>query len=270
MIDVVRLQENVTGEGKPIVLVPGGLTGLISWEPHVGKLSPFSKVVRVQLLSVEYGHDDRPLPPDYSVKKESRALAATLDDLGLDAPVDIAAWSFGAVVSLDFALDNPERVRTLTLIEPLAIWLLRAKGSTEDVGTKEALATMESLRGDISEDMLEGFLCNIGLCPLGQSVRDLPQWPVWVQYRQALRSHPVVISYENDIDRLRQFTQPVLLVKGTGSARFLHEIVDTLADLLPNSQVIEMPGGHAPHILSMDQFLKRLESFQAEEARKVA
>jgi pimeloyl-ACP methyl ester carboxylesterase len=55
----------------------------------------------------------------------------------------------------------------------------------------------------------------------------------------------------------------VLLVKGTGSARFLHQIVDAIAAQLPYVQVVEMPAGHAPHIVSIDRFLELLALFQA-------
>lgn len=110
----------------------------------------------------------------------------------------------------------------------------------------------------------------MGICPPGKSARELPQWPIWVQNRQALRNSPAVLQHEDDIGRLRSFRQPVLLVKGTGSARFNHQIIDALDSLLPNAQVVEMPAGHSPHIVSMDQFLERLASFQAEAARRAA
>jgi pimeloyl-ACP methyl ester carboxylesterase len=269
VIQLLKMQSKVIGEGKPIVLVPGGLTGWVSWEPHEKQLLVSRKVVRVQLLNVEYGFEDRPLPQDYSVKTESRALAVALDDLSLKSPVDLAAWSYGALITLDFALDYPERVRTLALIEPPAIWVLRARGLL-DSETRETMTTFETLRGDISEEKLEQFLCSVGFCPPGQSPRTLPQWPHWMQYRQALRNSPALLAQEDDLARIQTFEKPVLLVKGTGSAKFLHQIVDVLAELLPNAQVAEMPGGHSPQIASMDQFLERLAVFQGETESKVA
>jgi len=38
--------------GEPIVLVPGGLSGWISWKPHAEILSKDYKVIRVQLLNM--------------------------------------------------------------------------------------------------------------------------------------------------------------------------------------------------------------------------
>ena len=74
----MKLQTEVAGNGAALVLVTGGLTGRISWEPHVKLLADSRKVVRVQLPSVQYGLEDRDLPPDYTIKTESQALSETL------------------------------------------------------------------------------------------------------------------------------------------------------------------------------------------------
>jgi pimeloyl-ACP methyl ester carboxylesterase len=258
----LKMQIKVTGTGQPMVLVPGGLTGWLSWDPHTERLSKTRKVIQVQLLSVQYGFENRSLPSDYSVKTESWALASSLDSLKITGPMDFVAWSFGALVTLDFALDNPGRIRSLVLIEPPANWVLHASGK-EDIDLQQNEEMLRSLHGDISEEKLELFLCAIGFCPPGQVPRQLPQWPLWVQYRQALRNSLAILNHKDDLKRLREFNRPVLLVKGTGSAKFLHEIIDVLSTTLPNVQVVEMPAGHGPHIVSMDRFLDQMHRFQS-------
>jgi pimeloyl-ACP methyl ester carboxylesterase len=264
---VMKMLSKVTGQGRPILLVPGGLTGWVSWEPFV---EPFAakqkKVIRVQLLNVQHGIENRELPEDYSVKTESRALAATLDSLQVDQPIDIVAWSYGALTALDYALDNPKRVRTLTLIEPPAIWVLRAQDKL-DPETQNTISFFETLHGDITEDMLAAFLQQAGFLKPGQIAQELPQWPLWLPFRQSLRNSPAIVSQRDDLERLKNFKSPVFLVKGTGSALFLHHIIDGLSANLPNAQVAEMPAGHAPHIVSRDKFLSELEKFQKESGK---
>jgi len=258
----IKMLARVTGKGVPLVLVPGGLTGWLDWEQHANRLAATRKVVRVQLLNVQYGLENRSLPLDYSVKMESRALAATLDELGLNEAVDIVAWSYGALVTLDYALDNPSRVRSLILIEPPAFWVLHASGKLD--AEAEQIAVMpRTSRDDISEDQLEQFLYAVGFCSAGQSARKLPQWPLWAQYRQSLRNTFAVSKHNDDPKRLSSFQRPVLLLKGTNSVRSLHQIIDVLAIQLPQAQVMEMPGGHASQIASMDRFLKLMKAFQA-------
>src|ERR1051325_489066 len=118
----MKMPCEVTGSGRPIVLVPGGLTGWASWEPFVKMFSEKRTVIRVQLLNVQFGLENRTLPEDYSVKTESEALAAAVDSSGFTSPMDVVGWSYGAFTALQYSLDNPERIRTLTLIEPPAMW----------------------------------------------------------------------------------------------------------------------------------------------------
>lgn len=264
-----QMSMDLKGQGQEptLVLVGGGLTGWLSWEPHQARLASTRRVARAQLLSVEYGLENRRLPPDYSVALESRALAAGLDAAGLTGPIDLVGWSFGAFVALDFALGRPERVRTLTLIEPPAFWTLAAAGMMDERAASESAAMRDLYKGmgpdDVSADALEAFIRQAGLCPPGASPRELPQWPVWLEHRRSLLQGDASWEHQDDVARLRAFAPPVLLVKGTGSSHFLHRIIDALAATLPHREIIELPGGHAPQIVAMDAFLERLAAFHA-------
>jgi pimeloyl-ACP methyl ester carboxylesterase len=257
---VMKMQHEVKGKGRPLVLVGGGLTGWASWEPFVDGFAENHTVIRVQLLGVQWGLENHPLPKDYSIKTESMALAATLDSLGFTGPVDLVAWSYGAFTSLDFALDYPENIHTLTLIEPPALWVLRETGNWDN-DTQESADFFETQQGDIPEEMLAEFLQRAGLVPPGQTASELPQWNNWVPFRNSLRVNPSIVSFRDELHRLNNFQPPVLLIKGTGSTTYLHQIIDDLAANLPHSQVKEFPGGHAPHLVSKADFLEALEAF---------
>ncbi len=146
----------VTGSGETVVLVPGGLTGWVSWAPHAKQLSADHKVVRVQLLSVDLGLQNKPLPEDYSVTLETDALMRALNKAGI-AKADFVAWSYGAEIALDFALNHPDFVRTLTLIEPPAIWVMRSRGplSNELLEEQKRLQSIDPY--DVTESELEWF-----------------------------------------------------------------------------------------------------------------
>jgi len=261
----MRMSVDQQGSGEPLVLVGGGLTGWLSWERHQAALAATRRVARFQPINVQVGLEGRPLPAGYSVAFESQALAAALDDLGLRQPIDLVAWSYGALVTLNFALDHPDRVRTLTLIEPPAFWVLRATGRMDPSSQKEMEELRElhdQMRDDVSEDQLAGFMRQAGLCPPDQQPRDLPFWPVAVKHRRSLRNGAAVFGHEDRAERLRAFSRPVLLFKGTGSSRFFHRIVDALAATLPHAETVELPGGHGPQLAAPDRFLERLAIFQ--------
>lgn len=250
-----------TGAGEPpTVLVPGGLVGWVSWAPHAERLSATRRVLRVQLLNVAYGIDQRPLPPGYSVVMEAEALAATMTDRGA-IPADVVAWSYGAEIALSLALADPRRVRTLALIEPPAAWVLRAR-RTLNRDTRRVIQRLGSLGDDVTDEDLEMFAREVGFCPPGKSPREMSAWAQWSRHRLALRSSRHAIDHQDDMEAWRRFPRPVLLVKGRGSTPFLHEIIDGLAAELPAAEVLTLPGGHAPLIVAMDAFLAHLLAFQ--------
>jgi pimeloyl-ACP methyl ester carboxylesterase len=257
------MQSDLSGAGAPLVVVGGGLTGWASWKPLLPRLTPGRRVILLQPLNVEFGLASRPLPVDYSVRTESGALKATLDSLQLNAPVDLIAWSFGALATLDFVLSHPARVRSVVLIEPPALWVMPDHGRAH-----QEVARLEKLVPDpateVTEEMLEGFLNLAGFVPPGGSARQLPQWPGWIGFRRSLRNTPALFTHSDELSRVRNFDRPVLLVTGTGTSPFLRDIIDTLGAAFPRARVIEMPAGHAPHLVSPDRFFGDLKAFLEE------
>jgi len=49
------LTVDVAGEGEPLVLIPGGITGWLSWIPHQERLSDRYRTIRVQPIHNEQG-----------------------------------------------------------------------------------------------------------------------------------------------------------------------------------------------------------------------
>jgi pimeloyl-ACP methyl ester carboxylesterase len=253
--EIPSMQRDISGSGEPLVLVPGGFTGWLSWIPHAEALAGSRKVIRVQLHSVELGLSGAQLPPDYSVDYEVTALRNTLDDLDIEQ-ADMAGWSYGSLIALSFALHHPDRVRSLTLIEPSAFWVTSSRGpqSQEMLDEQEFLQTLTT--DDVSEEQLIAFMRVAGLAPEGVDPRTLPQWPVWFEHRQSLRIGDIEFRHKDSLDLVSTFEKPVLLVKGEGSNPNYHDVADALAEELPNARVVSFPGGHAPHIVSMQPFLE--------------
>jgi pimeloyl-ACP methyl ester carboxylesterase len=254
------MKTETIGRGNPLVLVPGGLTGWISWKGHADVLSAEFKVIRVQLLAVDLGLRGEPLPSEYSVETEVAALGAAMDAEGI-ADAHFAAWSFGALTTLSYAVRNPGRVRTLTLIEPPAIWILKGKGAftgrlAEDQKLLRALGP-----GDVSESQLAWFSHFAGFVPDAVDPRTLPQWPSWMQHRQSLRNGDAVYRHQEEIASVRSFQKPVLLFKSADSSDWLQSIIDDLSREFPRASMHDLPGGHALHLVSGDRFLPIFREF---------
>lgn len=245
----------------PIVLVPDGLSGWTSWKPHADMLSRIHQVIRVQLLNLAAVENNRPLSKKYSLRSESRALWKTLDTLGVQK-VHLVGWSEGGGVSLDFALNFPDKVRTLTLIEPAAYWVAREYHQFER-GGEALLQFFKELHDPPTDDDLIRFLIISGLVSPDTDPRNLPQWLVWSSHKRALSSIHTVIEHADKVKRLKLLhNTPVLLVKGKDSVGINAVIVNLLLDNLgPWTEVLILPDAHACHIVAKDQFVLVIRKF---------
>lgn len=250
------LEHDIKGEGEPIVLVPGGLTGWLSWIPHQQRLSDSYEVIRVQPIHNELGSAGKLGDLSYNAEVEREALRLTVDELGIDV-ADFAGWSGGGRALIEFALAYPERIRTLTLIEPAAYWILEQLGE-RDPAVEEVNVFMHNLAGkDVTENDLAQFLRFAGFVQPDEDARQHPNWDRWVPHRMALSWQSKEVDRSGrSIEELGAITHPVLLIKGMITADWLKRLTDVLADLLPNSKVLELKGDHACHIQSIDEFLK--------------
>jgi pimeloyl-ACP methyl ester carboxylesterase len=208
-------------------------------------------------------------PLGYSLRSESEALKNTLDKLQVKK-INLVGWSHGGAVSLDFALNYPELIFTLTLIEPAAWWVARTHGKflREEQGFRDLFAGFHS---PPTEDDLVGFLNMNGLIPPGVTPQQMPRWPLWNELKIALLSLHTVIEHNDELTRLKRISnKPVLLIKGKDSTPDNTGIVDLLAnDLSQNSRVLVLPDGHACHIVAKEQFLKELEQFITKDVERL-
>jgi pimeloyl-ACP methyl ester carboxylesterase len=261
------LQYEEMGDGPPIVLVPGGLTGWVSWIPHVERLSPTRRVIRIQPIHNELGSAGQPGDPSYTVETERESLRLTLDELELDA-VDFAGWSGGGRALIEFALSYPDRVRSLTLVEPAAYWVLEELGE-KDPEVEELNEFIHALAGgDVSDEDLTRFLQFAGFIQPGEDARQHPNWGRWAPHKQALSWQGEKVDRSGrSAEELAYISCPVLLVKGTVTANWLKRVVDVLGQRIPNATILELAGDHASHIHSIDAFLEALEAHLATAPR---
>ncbi|MGB3954420.1 MAG: alpha/beta hydrolase [Brooklawnia sp.] len=261
-----RLLHEVTGTGDPIVLVPGILTGWASWKDHAERLAHRHTVVRVQPRSVELAEAGEPIPPDYSIGMERDALLATVDALGLER-FDLAGWSLGGGVGLAFALEYPERVRTLTLIEPEAPWVLRATGhAAEALAAATAFDHDFARRETITIEDLKNFLVRAGIGDPDTDFESHPRWPLMAQNRQALSTIGAISSFTDSLDRLRALDVPILAVRGTDSTETDIAITEDIVAMAPDARLLKLPGDHSCFLQHPDQFLTALEKHIAAAA----
>ncbi|CUH16275.1 Fluoroacetate dehalogenase [Jannaschia seosinensis] len=116
--DGTRIAVRVAGEGPPLVLLHGFPQNHRCWLPVLPALAQGRTCILPDLRG--YGESDAPKDDDehatYSKRRMAADLVAVLDALGIDA-ADVAGHDRGARVAYRFALDHPERLRRLAILE---------------------------------------------------------------------------------------------------------------------------------------------------------
>lgn len=259
------LQAFTEGRGRPLVMLGGGSPGAAEFAPHARILADGFRVVRLQTLNVDRSERHQPLPIDYSLDLESAAMAGALDGLHLDGPLDIVGHSFGALVALDFALDHPDRVRTLVLAEPPAFWAVPREEllATPDMRAMFELARELGPLRDPTDDQLVRFRCILGVCGAAPPDAGAAGRDEWIARRGALRGLSAVADHTDRPARLPAFQRPVLIVTGTTTVSFHRRINDILAAALPRAERVELPGGHGAVVTAPREFIAALRAFLA-------
>jgi pimeloyl-ACP methyl ester carboxylesterase len=105
----------VGGTGRPLVLVHGLGSRAADWANLIPRLiAGGHRVYAVDLLG--YGRSAQPRDVDYSISQQAAMVEGFLDSQHLQQ-VDLAGWSMGGWISMQVALQQPQRVRRLVLLD---------------------------------------------------------------------------------------------------------------------------------------------------------
>ena len=105
----------------PLLLVHGSLASSRMWMPYRDALGEAGELITVDL----YGYGASPEWPGPAPMRLADGAAVLHKACAHRAePVHVIAHSFGGAVALRWALEYPERVESLTLIEPACFFLL--------------------------------------------------------------------------------------------------------------------------------------------------
>ena len=136
-----RIGFSDTGQGPGAVLLhSSGATGQ-QWRALCEALVGCRRVLAPDL----FGYGSSGPGPDHPALEQEADIVAALADRVI-GPIDLVGHSYGGAVALRFALDHPERLRSLTLIEPVAFHLLQNGKPAERGALAEVLAVAEAVR----------------------------------------------------------------------------------------------------------------------------
>jgi pimeloyl-ACP methyl ester carboxylesterase len=243
-----------SGSGSPLVLLHCSGADRHIWKKTMDAWSgmadmPPRRILRPELFGCgETAPWPGRAPPrlDDVVDLVCRALSDIAE------PIDLVGHSFGGAVALQFTRRMPERVRTLTLLEPTGFFLLRNGGVEEDllfsqiakvaqaVTTGAALGTMQGMHAGMAcfVDYWNGAGKWQGLSPEMQ--QSLAQ-----QSKTVAEDFAALFGEPSHLDDYRALTMPVLLINGLQSPQTVQHIAALLERTLPNAERHAFPdAGH--------------------------
>ena len=214
------------GEGPPVLLLHGGACDSSDWVETMVPLSGSYTFYAPDLVG--YGQSDRNRD-GYYLSDFTDSTKGLIEALGLDSPLVIVGHSLGGRVALDIALNHPDKVRKLALIDTTGFSRLARWGSF--LGTMAYL--IRRLLG--RPQPYPRFMMENGAVPDWVCLDRLPE----------LKMPTLILWNRRD---------PYYTVKGALRAK----------ELMPQAQLEIMPRyGHAPHRTERDSFNKLLAAFLA-------
>lgn len=143
-----RIVFGASGEGEPLVLIPGFASGIWNWKYQAAPLAEHFKVITFDPRGVA-GSANNGEPGD--IGRIADDVVELLEHLRV-APAHILGISFGGFVTQEFARRYPEKVRKLVLC------CTSLGGASHVAPAQEVLMAFASTKGLNSGDRIRQFL----------------------------------------------------------------------------------------------------------------
>src|SRR5262245_14070741 len=223
------------GEGPVVVLVHDGLVASVSWKPALERLAPYCHAVAYDRRGC--GKSD-PAPEKYSDVSD---LDAVVRSTGARA-VAIAGCSYGGQLTIDYALEHPERVSALVLVGPVVSGMPQAGHFLERNSRNFA---PWSVSGDLDASIESWINDPYLIAPADAAGR--------ARFAEMLRADPWAIRgtihptppEKPALPRLGTLRLPALIVTGESDIPEVHAHCGAIEAGLPASRRVVLPGaGH--------------------------
>ncbi|WP_404961745.1 alpha/beta fold hydrolase [Streptomyces sp. 147326] len=268
--DGTRLAYRVTGDGEPLVCLPGGPSD----SRYLGDLGGLSAHRR--LIALDLRGTGRSAVPEETASYRCDRLVDDVEalraHLGLSR-IDLLAHSGGANLAAQYAARYPEKIRRLALIGPG----VRAVGITVTAETRRELALLRKNEPwfPVAFAALEALTEGAGTGSDREAVAPFfcGRWDAAAQRhhaagRPANGEAVALFAAEGAFDpettraALAALEAPVLLVVGEFDLNSPPRTVTRFAELFPDATLVVQPGaGHYPWLDDADRFVATTTAF---------
>lgn len=239
------------GDGPPLLLVHGGMGRIERWAPLWQPLTSRWRVTAMDRRGRGSSGDAGP----YDLSREFEDVAAVAASLAGGGPADVLGHSYGAVCALG-AVAQGAPVRRLALYEPPgpptvpADWRARARDMIEAGQPGRAMFSFLTEIIGLSADEVD-------------ALRDAPRgYDVMPIVSATMPRESEALSTVDLPALAAEVTVPVLLILGSASPPWAHEIIGDLDAALTNQTLAVLDGqGHNAMDEAPDVLVTQLASF---------
>jgi len=249
-----RLHYQQIGTGPDLVLIHGLTGNLAVW--HLKIIPMLSSRFRTLTYDLRgHGYSDV-TPNGYSCDQMASDLLELLDALALDRPA-LVGHSFGADISLYFALNHPERVSEVIAIEPALPAMIHLRSREEWEGWDYWVEILENSGHPVPPERRTDvdylFRASLEVPKKWGPLNGLPRNPK--PFLRLIDETAVATEYEEigslTLERIPAISTPVILMYAAQSA-FLGTH-DYLLEHLPHARSIILPRTELGHFGPLEQ-----------------
>ncbi|MDP3030007.1 MAG: alpha/beta hydrolase [Deltaproteobacteria bacterium] len=230
------------GKGKPLILIHGIFSSSFVWHKNIDALAEHFDVIALDLKG--YGYSDKPADGRYGREDFRQFVLDFMDAIKVNKAV-LVGHSWGGGIAMDLALQHPERVEKLVLInstgyppEPSFVeWLLRVPG----VG-RLILAACD--KGTFARILKERVFFDPELV----TEEEVEGWMRPYYVRGAAQAALELRNYHFDMaEEIRNISQPTLIIWGKEDKALPAEVAERFRQDIKNSVLQIIPNcGHNP------------------------
>jgi pimeloyl-ACP methyl ester carboxylesterase len=226
------------GSGEPVVFVHGGMgdeCAAVLVEPALA-----NQFRLIHYHRRGYGNSEAPEAP-VSIPQQAADCRAVMRHLGVER-AHCVGQSYGGAILLQMALDFPEAVQSLALLEAaLPSVLGNSQAFSETVGKAAALYS-SGRKADTIETYFQD-VCGADFRTVFDQTLPPGYFERWVADADTIfRSDlPALQPWQFTREDAARITQPVLNLRGANTKPYFREIHETLRTWLPQAENVELP-----------------------------
>lgn len=237
-----------TENGDAVIMLHSSLSSSSQWRTLETKLKDDFLTINIDLL----GYGKAPQvehPENYTLAAEYSRIMAEIDNVIGNKPFHLVGHSFGGANALKIAVQNPERILSLSMYEPVAFHLLeqgtKAREEVDDFAKVVASSSDEQAARYFTDTWnRKGFFDKLPSKIQQLMVADIDKVNL---------DFVGLISEQYTLDDCAKISCPVLLMHGSHSQEISGEVIKRLLSVLPNVSECEIQAGHMAPISHADE-----------------